>query len=366
VVVILADDAGWGDAGCYGATRVKTPNIDALAAGGMRFTDGHATASVCTPTRYSLLTGQYSWRVRATGLDKGVANGDSPLLVPTTSPTLPGILKSAGYRTAVIGKWHLGFGKTKPDYNKELTPGPLDTGFDEYFGFPATNDRMPTVFIRDRKVLNLDPADPIRCTYDAAEAKREGLGKFAAGRERIGWMSGGKSAWWKDIDIADTLTGEAVAFIERNHAKPFFLFFAPHDVHPPTIPHPRFKGSSGLGDRADMLHELDWSVGEILKALEKHGLTRNTLVVYSSDNGASPMDEDGHKPNGPWRGKKSQLWEGAHRVSFIARWPERVKPGVSPARPPRRFRCLRMPRRTVSISCPCFWLKKQARAIISC
>jgi arylsulfatase A-like enzyme len=190
---------------------------------------------------------------------------------------------------------------------------------------------MPTVFIRDRKVLNLDPADPIRCTYDAAEAKREGLGKFAAGRERIGWMSGGKSAWWKDIDIADTLTGEAVAFIERNHAKPFFLFFTPHDVHPPTIPHPRFKGSSGLGDRADMLHELDWSVGEILKALEKHGLTRNTLVVYSSDNGASPMDEDGHKPNGPWRGKKSQLWEGAHRVSFIARWPERVKPGVSPA-----------------------------------
>lgn len=331
VVVILSDDVGWGDPGCYGATRVKTPHIDALAAGGLRFTDGHSTASVCTPTRYSVLTGQYSWRVRATGLDQGVANGDSPLLISTTATTLPGILKSAGYRTAVIGKWHLGFGNSAPDYNTELSPGPLDIGFDEYFGFPATNDRMPTVFIRNRNVVNLDPADPIRYTYDEAVAKRDDLRRYAAGRNRIGWMSGGKAAWWKDIDIADTFTGEAVAFIERHHAKPFFLFFTPHDVHPPTIPHPRFKGTSGLGNRADMLHELDWSVGEILKTLEKHGLTQNTLVVFSSDNGATPMDEDGHKPNGHWRGKKSQLWEGGHRVPFIVRWPERVKPGVSPA-----------------------------------
>lgn len=331
VVVILADDLGWGDPGCYGATKIKTPNIDALARSGLRFTDGHSSASVCTPTRYSLLTGQYSWRVKATGLDQGVANGTSPLLISTSATTLPGILKSAGYRTAVIGKWHLGFGKSTPDYNAELSPGPLDIGFDEFFGLPATNDRNPTVFIRDRKVVNLDPADPIRFTHDEALAKREGLVRFSAGRERIGWMSGGKAAWWKDVDIADTFTGEAVGFITRNHAKPFFLYFAPHDVHPPTIPHPRFKGVSGLGNRADMLLELDWSVGEILKALEKHGLARNTLIVFSSDNGASPTDEDGHKPNGPWRGKKSQLWEAGHRVPFIAHWPERVKPGVSPA-----------------------------------
>ncbi|HLP76893.1 MAG TPA: arylsulfatase [Candidatus Paceibacterota bacterium] len=331
VVVILSDDVGWGDPGCYGATKVKTPNIDALARGGLRFTDGHASAAVCTPTRYSLLTGQYSWRVKATGLDQGVANGDSPLLISTNAVTLPGILKNAGYRTAVIGKWHLGFGKTAPDFNAELSPGPLDIGFDEAFVFPATNDRVPTVFIRDRKVVNLDPADPIRYTYNEETANKEGLRRYAAGRERIGWMSGGKAAWWNDIDIADTFTREAVSFIERNHEKPFFLFFTPHDVHPPTIPHPRFKGSSGLGARADMLHELDWSVGEILKALEKHGLTRHTLVVFSSDNGANPVDEDGHKPNGPWRGKKSQLWEGGHRVPLIVHWPDRVKPGVSPA-----------------------------------
>lgn len=332
VVVILADDLGWGDPGCYGGgPKIKTPHIDSLAGGGLRFTDGHASASVCTPTRYSLLTGQYSWRVRADGLDEGVANGDSPLLISTSAVTLPGLLKNAGYRTAVVGKWHLGFGKTAPDFNKELSPGPLDVGFDEAFVFPATNDRVPTVFIRDRKVLNLDPADPIRYSYDEKEAKREGLKKFAAGRDRIGWMSGGKAAWWKDIDIADTMTGEAVAFIERNHSKPFFLFFTPHDVHPPTIPHPRFKGSTGLGDRADMIHELDWSVGEIMKTLEKHKLTQNTIVVFSSDNGATPMDEDGHKPNGHWRGKKSQLWEGGHRVPFIVHWPEKVKPGVSPA-----------------------------------
>jgi arylsulfatase A-like enzyme len=331
VVVILADDVGWGDAGCYGATRVKTPNIDSLARGGLRFTDGHASAAVCTPTRYSLLTGQYSWRVKANGLDQGVASGDSPLLISTTATTLPGLLRGAGYRTAAIGKWHLGFGKSMPDFNTTLSPGPLEVGFDEYFGLPATNDRMPTVFIRDRSVVNLDPADPIRYTYDPQVANQGGMKRFAAGRERIGWMSGGKAAWWKDIDIADTFTKEAVEFIERNHTKPFFLYFAPHDTHPPTIPHPRFKDSSGIGARGDMLHELDWSVGEILKTLEKHGLTRNTLVIYSSDNGATPTDEDGHKPNGPWRGKKSQLWEGGHRVPFIAHWPERVKPGVSPA-----------------------------------
>ncbi len=329
VIVILSDDVGWGDLGCYGATKTKTPNLDGLAKEGMRFTDAHASAAVCTPTRYSLLTGEYSWRKNTPGLNKGVANADSPLLIPVGSTTLPGIMKKAGYRTAVIGKWHLGFGTTAPDYNQKLAPGPLEIGFDEFFGYPATNDRVPTVYVRDHRVVGLDPADPIQYTFDPKVAAEGGMKKYVAGRERIGFMSGGKAAWWKDATIADTLTAEVVGFIERNKEKPFFLYFAPHDVHPPTIPNPRFVGTTGLGNRADMLSELDWSVGEVMKTLERLGLSKNTLVIFSSDNGATPTDEDGHLPNGPWRGKKSQLWEGGHRVPFIARWPGHIAPGTT-------------------------------------
>ncbi len=329
VVVILADDVGWGDLGSYGATKTKTPNLDTLAKQGMRFIDAHASAAVCTPTRYSLLTGEYSWRKNAAGLNKGVANADSPLLIPVGATTLPGIMKKAGYRTGAIGKWHLGFGTTRPDYNQDLSPGPLEIGFDEFFGFPATNDRVPTVYVRGHRVVGLDPADPIKYTHDAKEAAAGGMGKYVAGHERIGFMSGGKAAWWKDATIADTLTAEVVGFIERNKEKPFFLYFAPHDVHPPTIPHPRFVGTTGLGKRADMLSELDWSVGEVMKTLERLGLAKNTLVIFSSDNGASPTNEDGHLPNGPWRGKKSQLWEGGHREPFIARWPGHIAPGTT-------------------------------------
>lgn len=329
IVVILADDVGWGDLGCYGATRIKTPNLDALARAGLRFTNAYASASVCTPTRYSLLTGQYSWRRKGAGLNSGVSNGDSPLLIPVQMPTLPGILKAAGYRTGLVGKWHLGFTQGKPDYNRDLSPGPLEVGFDEFFGYPATNDRMPPVFIRDHRVMNLDPADPIRYSYDAAEAKAQNLLRTAAGRQRIGWMSGGKSAVWKDTEIAETLTKEAVAFIERHQQRPFFLYFAPHDCHAPTIPNPRFAGTSGLSPRADMIQELDWSVGELMQALDRTGLAARTLVVFSSDNGAYVVDEKGHRPNGPYRGEKSQLWEGGCRAPFIARWPGRIRPGVS-------------------------------------
>jgi arylsulfatase A-like enzyme len=329
IIVILSDDVGWGDLGCYGATQIKTPNLDALAREGLRFTDAHASAAVCTPTRYSLLTGQYSWRRDAVGLNKGVANGDSLLLIPVGTTTLPGILKSAGYHTGAVGKWHLGFGNAKPDYNEDLAPGPIEIGFDEFFGYPATNDRMPPVFIRGHRVVNLDTNDPIRYSYNAAEAKKENLSRQAAGHQRIGWMSGGKAAWWKDTDIADTLTGEAVRFIERNHAEPFFLYFAPHDCHPLAFPHPRFAGTTGLSPRADMIHELDWSVGEIIKALNHLNLATNTLVIFSSDNGAYAVNEKGHRPNGPFQGKKSQLWEGGHREPFIARWPGHIAPGVS-------------------------------------
>jgi arylsulfatase A-like enzyme len=327
ILVIFADDVGWGDAGCYGATKVKTPNIDRLAREGQRFANGHASAAVCTPTRYSLLTGQYSWRQNGAGLDKGVSNGGSPLLVPTAMTTAPGLLKNAGYQTALIGKWHLGFGETKPDYNNELKPGPLEIGFHEFFGIPATNDRVPTVFVRDHRVLGLDPSDPIAINYNKDEAKSQGMSAYIAGRNRIGWMKGGKAAWWKDTEIADTLTGECVQFIERNKEKKFFLLYAPHNVHAPAITHKRFAGSSGLGNRADMLLELDASIGKILETLDKHDLAKNTLIIYSSDNGAYVNDEDGHKPTGPFRGKKSQLWEGGHRVPFIVRWPARIQPG---------------------------------------
>lgn len=330
LLVIFADDVGWGDAGCYGATKIKTPHIDRLAREGQRFENGHASAAVCTPTRYSLLTGQYSWRQHGAGLNHGVANADAPLLIPTTMATAPGLLQQAGYRTALIGKWHLGFGLTKPDYNQKLRPGPLEVGFHEYFGFPATNDRMPTVLVRDHRVLGLDPNDPLTYSFDAAEAKRLGLSAWAAGRNRIGWAKGGKAAWWKDTELAGTLTRECVQFIERNKDANFCLLFAPHNVHAPAIPGPRFAGSSGISARADMLQELDASIGELLATLDRLGLTRDTLVVYSSDNGAYVNDENGHRPTGPFRGKKSQLWEGGHRVPFILRWPARLPPGVSP------------------------------------
>lgn len=329
VIVILSDDVGWGDLGCYGSTRIKTPNLDALAREGMRFTDAHAPAAVCTPTRYSMLTGQYSWRVDAMGLNKGVANGDSPLLIPVSAVTLPKILKTAGYRTGAVGKWHLGFGNSKPDYNEDLSPGPLEIGFDEFFGFPATNDRIPTVFVRDHRVVNLDPKDPIDYAYQAPADPASPLKKFASGGSRIGWISGGKAAQWKDTELTDTFTREAVAFVERNQKKPFFLYYAPHNVHAPTVPHPRFAGSSGLSKRADTLVELDWSVGELMKTLERLKLSENTLVIFSSDNGAYVTNEKGHHPNGPWRGEKSQLWEGGHRLPLIARWPGQIPAGVS-------------------------------------
>jgi arylsulfatase A-like enzyme len=284
---------------------------------------------VCTPTRYSLITGQYSWRQTGAGLNKGVANSDSPLLIPAAMTTAPGLLKGAGYRTAVIGKWHLGFGLAKPDYNKELRPGPLETGFDEYFGFPGTNDRIPTVFVRDHAVVGLDPSDQITYSFDSVEAKNLGLSPWAAGRNRIGWAKGGKSAWWKDTEIAGTLIRECVQFIERNKEKKFFLLYTPHNVHAPTIPHPSFAGKSGLGSRVDSLLELDSAIGEILQTLDQLKLSDETMIIYSSDNGAYVNDENGHRPTGPFRGKKSQLWEGGLRVPFIVRWPARVKPGIS-------------------------------------
>ncbi len=188
---------------------------------------------------------------------------------------------------------------------------------------------MPTVLVRDHRVVGLAADDPLQISYDKAEAEKRGLSAWAAGRNRIGWAKGGKSAWWKDTELADIHTRECVQFLEQHKAEKFFLLFAPHNVHAPAIPGPRFAGSSGLTPRADMLQELDASIGEILKTLDRLQLTDDTLIIYSSDNGAYVNDEQGHRPTGPWRGKKSQLWEGGHRVPFIVSWPARIKPGVS-------------------------------------
>jgi arylsulfatase A-like enzyme len=357
IVLIVADDVGYGDLSCYGATKIKTPHLDKLAAAGLRFTDAHSPSSVCTPTRYALLTGQYAWR-HAPG--SGILSGIAPLSIPIDRLTLPKLLKQADYVTGVVGKWHLGLGEGEADYNRQIKPGPRDVGFDYSFLIPATGDRVPCVYVENHKVVGYDAADPIRVSYsqmvgdEPTGAKRPDLltvkpsrghdNTIIHGISRIGYMSGGKAARWKDEEMADVITQKAVDFIDRhadarvNNDRPFFLYFATHDAHVPRVPHPRFKGTSGHGTRGDVIQQLDWCVGEVLKALEKFGLADNTLVIFTSDNGGvmddgyqdgSGNDTSGHRCNGALRGFKGQLYEGGHRVPFIARWPAKIKPGTS-------------------------------------
>jgi len=271
IVYILGDDVGYGDIGCYGANKVKTPNLDRLASQGCRFTDAHATGSVCTPTRYALLTGCYAWRQAGTG----IASGEEPALIKPGTTTLPSMLRAAGYKTGLVGKWHLGLGMPPhTDYNVEIKPGPLELGFDYAFFIPATGDRVPCVFVENHRVVGYDPADPIRVSYGkkigtdptGADPKAKlkiqgGPGHKDAvvnGIPRIGFMTGGTAARWVDEDIADTLTAKAVKFIETNQAGPFFLYLATHDIHEPMVPNPRFRGTSGCGWRGDVIHQLDW------------------------------------------------------------------------------------------------------------
>jgi arylsulfatase A-like enzyme len=352
IVLIYADDLGYGDVGCYGATRVKTPNVDRLAREGLRFTDAHSASATCTPSRYALLTGEYAWRKKGTG----VLPGDASLIIRPGRTTLASVLKKAGYATGAVGKWHLGLGTGDLDWNGEIKPGPLELGFDSCFIVPATGDRVPCVYVRDHKVANLDPADPIRVAY-GKPVGTEPTGRdhpellklkpshghdmtIVNGISRIGYMTGGKAARWVDEDMADTLTGQATAFIEKHKGEPFFLYFATHDIHVPRVPNRRFVGASEMGPRGDAIAQFDWCVGEVLKALDRNKLTDNTLVILTSDNG--PVVDDGyrddavaklggHKPAGPWRGGKYSAFEGGTRVSFLVRWPGKVEPGVSDA-----------------------------------
>ncbi len=335
IVFILADDVGYGDFGCYGATKVLTPNIDQLAREGLRFTDAHAPSAVCTPSRYALLTGQYAWRNPA---GDHILPGNAPLSIKPGTLTVPALLKAAGYRTAAVGKWHLGLGDTAPDWNIEIKPGPLEVGFDECFLIPATGDRSPCVFLENHRVRNCDPKDPITVDYVNC---LPGHANPVAGIGRIGAMTGGKAALWKDEEIADTLTAQATSFIERNKAGPFFLYFATHDIHVPRMPAARFRRASQAGVRGDVIQEFDWCVGEVLKTLEKLKLADHTLVLVSSDNGGildhgdsverdgDVKSNNGHAFNGPLRGTKGTPYEGGTRVPLIARWPGKIQPGTS-------------------------------------
>lgn len=352
VIVIIADDLGYGDTSCYGATELKTPNIDRLAEGGMRFTSGYCTASTCTPTRYSLLTGTYAFRHEGTG----IAPPNGPLTIDPEITTLPDLMKTAGYATAAIGKWHLGLGvKGKgPDWNGEITPGPLEIGFDSCFLLPTTNDRVPQVYLEDHLVPNLDPADPLWVGNKLPSpdhlngiANRDTLkmdwshghnGTIHNGISRIGFYTGGMKARFRDEDLADMWVKKAGEFIDKNKEKPFFLYFATHNIHVPRMPHERFQGTTSLGFRGDSIIELDWCVGELMKKVDELGLSENTLFVFCSDNG--PVMNDGYKDgaleklgkhdsNGPFSGGKYSIYEGGTRTPFITYWKGMIKPGVS-------------------------------------
>jgi len=338
VVVILADDIGYGDLGCYGATKVKTPNCDKLASQGLRFTDAHSVASVCTPTRYSFLTGEYAFRKKGTG----IASGIEGLLIEPGRTTLPSLLKQAGYTTGIVGKWHLGLGTKPTDYNGDIKPGPLEIGFDYAWIMPSTGDRMPCVWVENHRVAGLNPADPIKLDYSV---KRGEPRSFVNGIPRFGEQLGGKAALWEDENISTVIAGKSCAFIEQHTGGPFFLEVSTHSIHVPRVPSPMFAGKSDCGVRGDAIVEFDWTVGQVLDKLNRLGLADNTLVILTSDNGGvldnngpdkvhgigDPDATNGHSPNGVLRGTKATVWEGGTRVPLLVRWPGTVKPGTSDA-----------------------------------
>lgn len=348
VIFIYADDLGYGDLECYGARNVQTPNINRLSSGGIRFTNAHATAATSTPSRYALLTGEYAWRHPGTD----VAAGNAGMIIRPEQYTMADMFKSVGYATCAIGKWHLGLGdKTGlQDWNAPLAAALGDLGFDYSYIMAATADRVPCVFIENGQVANYDPTAPIEVNYNKNFAG-EPTGKdnpellynlkpshghdqsIVNGISRIGYMKGGGKALWKDENIADSITAHAIDFIKLHKSQPFFMYFATNDIHVPRFPHDRFRGKNPMGLRGDAIAQFDWSVGQILDVLDKMGLTENTLIILSSDNG--PVVDDGyqdcaeellngHSPTGDLRGGKYSTFEGGTRVPVIVRWPKGI------------------------------------------
>ncbi|MDE6652569.1 MAG: arylsulfatase [Paramuribaculum sp.] len=350
VVMIVADDLGYGDLECYGAKNVTTPAVNNLANSGIRFTDVHAVAATSTPSRYSLLTGEYPWRRPGTD----VAPGNAGMIIRPEQFTIADMFRSNGYATAAIGKWHLGLGdKTgTQDWNAPLAASPADLGFDYHYIMAATSDRVPCVFIEQGFVANYDPTDSIFVSY-RSNYEGEPTGKdnpellynlkhshghdqsIVNGIGRIGYMKGGGTARWKDENIADSITAKAVDFIESHKDEPFFMYFATNDVHVPRFPHDRFRGKNPMGLRGDAIVQFDWSVDQIMKALEDAGVLDNTIVILTSDNG--PVLDDGyddkaeellngHRPTGPFRGNKYSAFEGGTAVPFIVSWKGHIAP----------------------------------------
>ncbi|MEH6305995.1 arylsulfatase [Olivibacter sp. CPCC 100613] len=341
IIYIYADDLGYGDVSAYGATQIQTPNLDRLAIEGTRFTNAHSTSATCTPSRYGLITGIYPWRQQGTG----ILPGDAKLIIPIDRVTLPQIFKRAGYQTAIVGKWHLGLGmQVKKNWNGEIKPGPNEVGFDYSFIFPATADRVPTVFMENQRVLGLEDDDPIEVDYehkvgnDPTGKEHPELLKMPSssghghnqtivnGIGRIGYMSGGHRSRWVDEEISTTFLTVAKEFIEKNQKEPFFLYFSLTEPHVPRMPATRFKGKSNLGYRGDAILQLDWTVGQLVEQIETLGLADNTIIIFSSDNGPVLDDgyddgavtlRNGHMPAGSLRGGKYSIFEGGTRVPFI-------------------------------------------------
>lgn len=352
VILVLADDLGWGDLSCYGATRVNTPNVDNLAQQGIRFTNAHASASTSTPSRYGILTGCYPFRRPGTD----VAAGNAGMIIKPDQYTLADVFHNAGYQTAAIGKWHLGLGSktAEQDWNGQLDQSPVDLGFDYHYIMAATADRVPCVFVEQGRVVNYDPSAPIEVSY-RQPFEGEPLGsknpellynqKSSHGHDmaivngigRIGYMKGGGKALWRDEDIADTLVSSATRFMQQavSQDKPFFMYFCTNDVHVPRQPNERFRGKNDMGLRGEAIMQFDWTIGKMTEELKRLGIYDNTLIVITSDNG--PVLDDGyqdmaeelvgdHKPGGPFRGGKYSAFEAGNAIPFIVTWPAKVKP----------------------------------------
>ncbi|NOY07393.1 MAG: arylsulfatase [Spirochaetes bacterium] len=332
VIYIMADDLGYGDLSCYGAAKIRTPNIDEIALNGMRFTDAHSSAAVCTPSRYSVITGRYCWRSQ---LKKGVLGGFGPPLIETERVTIASMLREHGYHTAAIGKWHLGFhwitrkgdrlltsdgmgwnlDGFNVDYSQPVKGGPTELGFDYSFNIAGSLDMPPYCFIENDRTLGI----PDREKYPYNPQQRKGL----------------MVKDWRDDQVDVAFTQKAVAFIDE-HVKerpeqPFFLYLTPSAPHRPCVPPSFVRNKSRAGPRGDSVVLVDWMAGEILETLKRLNIRENTIIMVTSDNGATLTDykgkDYGHKPNGDLRGGKADIWDGGHREPFIAMWPDRIKPG---------------------------------------